>query len=84
MEKTAELTMALMARPSMTPNDEGCQDLMVERLGPLGFEIERLRFGEVDNFWAQHGQTAPLVVFAGHTDVVPAGPRDMWDSDPFV
>jgi succinyl-diaminopimelate desuccinylase len=84
MDKTAELTMALMARPSMTPNDEGCQDLMVERLSPLGFEIERLRFGEVDNFWAQRGQTAPLVVFAGHTDVVPTGPRDMWDSDPFV
>ncbi len=84
MEKTAELTMALMARPSVTPNDEGCQDLMVERLSPLGFEIERLRFGEVDNFWAQRGRTAPLVVFAGHTDVVPAGPRDMWDSDPFV
>ena len=84
MEKTAELTMALMARPSVTPNDEGCQDLMIERLSPLGFEVERLRFGEVDNFWAQRGQDAPLVVFAGHTDVVPAGPGDMWDSDPFV
>ena len=84
MEKIAELTMALMARPSVTPNDEGCQDLMIERLSPLGFEVERLRFGEVDNFWAQRGQDAPLVVFAGHTDVVPAGPHDMWDSDPFV
>lgn len=84
MDKTAKLTMALMARPSVTPNDEGCQDLMIERLSPLGFEIECLRFGEVDNLWAQRGRDAPLVVFVGHTDVVPAGPRDMWHSDPFV
>jgi succinyl-diaminopimelate desuccinylase len=84
MDKTAELTMALIARRSVTPNDEGCQDLMVQRLSPLGFDVERLRFGEVDNFWAQRGQDPPLVVFAGHTDVVPAGPRDMWHSDPFV
>lgn len=76
--------MALMARPSVTPSDEGCQDLMIDRLTSLGFAIERLRFGEVDNFWAQRGDGAPLVVFAGHTDVVPPGPRDKWDSDPFV
>lgn len=84
MDKIVQLTMDLIGRPSVTPNDEGCQDLLIKYLEPMGFEVCRLRFGDVDNFWAQRGQGAPLVVFAGHTDVVPAGPRDMWQSDPFV
>ncbi len=84
MDKTLALAMELIRRPSVTPADAGCQDLLIERLEPLGFEISRLKFGDVDNLWAQRGKRAPLVVFAGHTDVVPPGPRDSWDSDPFV
>ncbi|HEX7044507.1 MAG TPA: succinyl-diaminopimelate desuccinylase [Burkholderiales bacterium] len=83
MDKTLALTQELIRRPSVTPRDEGCLDLIASRLAPLGFEIERLRFGEVDNLWARHGREAPLVVFAGHTDVVPPGPRDAWQTDPF-
>ncbi len=75
--------MALIACPSLTPKDAGCQDMMIHRLRALGFEIHRLRFGEVDNFWARRGGHAPLIVFAGHTDVVPTGPRENWQSDPF-
>lgn len=83
-DKTLELAKQLIARPSHTPRDEGCQELMIERLKPLGFEVHRLRFGDVDNFWARRGTTKPLVVFAGHTDVVPTGPLNEWTSDPFV
>lgn len=83
-DKTLELAKQLIARPSVTPVDAGCQDLMIERLKPLGFEIHRLRFGEVDNFWARRGTAKPLVAFAGHTDVVPTGPREEWTSDPFT
>ena len=84
IDKTLELAQQLIARPSLTPKDEGCLDLMIERLKPLGFEIHRLRFGQVDNLWARRGSAKPLVVFAGHTDVVPTGPREKWRSDPFV
>lgn len=84
MDKTLELAMELIRRPSLTPADAGCQDLLIERLEPLGFEISRLKFGDVDNLWAQRGKQAPLVVLAGHTDVVPPGPRDSWHSDPFT
>jgi succinyl-diaminopimelate desuccinylase len=77
------LAMALLARPSVTPNDAGCQDLLCARLARIGFDVHRLRFGDVDNVWARRGQAAPLVVFAGHTDVVPTGPLDDWHSDPF-
>lgn len=83
-DKTLELAQQLIARPSLTPKDEGCLELMIERLKPLGFEIHRLRFGQVDNLWARRGSAKPLVVFAGHTDVVPTGPREKWRSDPFV
>jgi succinyl-diaminopimelate desuccinylase len=76
--------MELIRRPSVTPADAGCQDLLIERLEPLGFEISRLKFADVDNLWAQRGNKTPLVVFAGHTDVVPPGPREKWDSDPFT
>jgi len=83
MSDTIDLALELISRDSVTPDDKGCQKLMTDRLQRLGFEIEDLRFGEVDNFWARRGKTGPLFVFAGHTDVVPAGPVDRWDSDPF-
>jgi len=83
-DKTLELAKQLIARPSLTPKDGGCQELMIERLKPLDFEVHRLRFGEVDNFWARRGNAKPLVVFAGHTDVVPTGPKEKWTSDPFT
>lgn len=82
-DKTLELAKQLIARPSITPRDEGCQELMIARLEPLGFKVERLRFGDVDNFWAVRGEGKPLLAFAGHTDVVPTGPREAWASDPF-
>ena len=80
---TLELAKQLIRRPSVTPEDNGCQDLMISRLEAIGFEVERLRFDDVDNFWARRGSSGPLVVFAGHTDVVPTGPLDQWDADPF-
>lgn len=84
MSATLELAQALIARRSLTPDDAGCQDILVERLTRLGFRIERLRFGNVDNLWARRGERRPLVAFAGHTDVVPTGPVAKWDSDPFT
>ena len=82
-DDTVELTKALIRRASVTPADAGCQDVLAERLAAVGFRIERLRFGEVDNLWAVRRTGPPLFVFAGHTDVVPAGPLDHWSSDPF-
>lgn len=82
-DKTLELAKQLIARPSQTPRDEGCQEIMIARLTPLGFQVERLPFGDVANFWAVRGSGKPLVVFAGHTDVVPSGPREAWSSDPY-
>lgn len=82
-DKTLDLARQLIARASLTPNDEGCQEIMIARLERLGFQVHRLRFGEVDNFWARRGSAAPLVAFAGHTDVVPTGPLDDWHSAPF-
>jgi succinyl-diaminopimelate desuccinylase len=81
---TLELVRALIARPSVTPDDGGCQQLLAERLCPLGFKLEPMRFGAVDNLWARRGVHAPVVCFAGHTDVVPPGPLEQWVSDPFV
>ena len=83
MDKTLELAKELIARPSQTPRDEGCQEIMIKRLAPLGFQCERLPFGDVENLWAVRGSAKPLVVFAGHTDVVPSGPREAWKSDPY-
>ncbi len=83
MSKTLELAIDLISRASVTPNDAGCQILIAERLEKLGFSIEHLRFGEVDNLWARHGTTQPLFVFAGHTDVVPTGPVENWRFPPF-
>lgn len=82
-DPTLELTQALVARPSVTPDDAGCQRVLAERLAACGFRIEHMRFGAVENLWARRGGQPPLLVFAGHTDVVPAGPRDAWLHDPF-
>jgi succinyl-diaminopimelate desuccinylase len=84
MSQSLELTRNLIARRSVTPVDEGCQELIASRLAPLGFRIEPLRFGNVENLWARRGSTAPVFCFAGHTDVVPAGPLEEWHGDPFV
>ncbi len=83
MSRVLDYARALIARPSVTPDDAGCQDLLVEWLAPLGFRAERLRFGAVDNLWLRRGGTAPLFCFAGHTDVVPPGPLDAWRHPPF-
>jgi len=84
MSQTLELTENLLRRRSVTPADEGCQQVMAERLAVCGFQIERLPFGGVQNLWARRGSAAPLLCFAGHTDVVPTGPLEEWRSDPFV
>jgi len=81
---TLELTRALIARRSLTPDDAGCQALIAGRLEPLGFHCETLRCNGVTNLWARRGTARPLIAFAGHTDVVPTGPLDQWQSDPFV
>lgn len=83
VSKTLELTRQLISRASVSPADGGCQKLMVDRLEALGFSVENLRYGPVDNFWAKHGSGSPVFCFAGHTDVVPAGPLDDWQTDPF-
>ena len=82
-DATLALTRELIARQSVTPDDAGCQDAMVSRLKQAGFSVDAMRFGEVDNFWATHGTSGPLLAFAGHTDVVPPGDEANWDSDPF-
>jgi succinyl-diaminopimelate desuccinylase len=83
MSATLDLAIDLISRPSVTPEDAGCQDLMMKRLAALGFRNEPMRFDEVDNFWARRGTSGPVFCFAGHTDVVPAGPLDKWGSGPF-
>ena len=83
-EPTLALTRDLIACASVTPGDAGCQSMMMARLQQAGFAVEPLRFGEVDNFWATRGSSGPLLVFAGHTDVVPPGDTGQWESDPFV
>jgi len=77
------LTTELIRRPSVSPEDQGCLDILCPLLEPFGFKNERLRYGPVDNLWARHGSGAPVLCFAGHTDVVPTGPREEWASDPF-
>jgi succinyl-diaminopimelate desuccinylase len=81
---TLELARQLIARRSVTPQDAGCLDVIAARLEPLGFRCERIRANGVDNLWARRGSRAPLVCFAGHTDVVPTGPLEHWTSDPFT
>jgi succinyl-diaminopimelate desuccinylase len=81
---TLSLARELIRRPSVSPADAGCQSLIGELLTAAGFAVEHLKFGEVDNLWARRGRAAPALVFAGHTDVVPAGPREQWQVDPFA
>jgi succinyl-diaminopimelate desuccinylase len=80
---TLDLAMELISRRSVTPEDDGCQELMISRLEKLGFRIERLPFEEVTNLWARRGDSGPLFCFAGHTDVVPSGPEEQWQFPPF-
>jgi len=83
MEKTLALCCELVRRPSVTPEDAGCQALMMEQLQALGFTCEAMPYGEVSNFWAERGSEGPVLVFAGHTDVVPTGPTAQWHTPPF-
>ncbi|MBU0620803.1 MAG: succinyl-diaminopimelate desuccinylase [Gammaproteobacteria bacterium] len=84
MSDTLALAKQLIARHSLTPVDDGCLDIIGARLAPLGFKLEKMRHGEVDNLWVRRGVAAPVVCFAGHTDVVPTGPVNQWGSDPFT
>jgi succinyl-diaminopimelate desuccinylase len=84
MPATLDLAVDLLRRPSVTPEDAGCQELLIARLEALNFQVERLCFGAVDNFWARFGEQEPLFAFAGHTDVVPPGPVEQWQSPPFA
>lgn len=84
MTPTLQLAFDLIARRSITPDDDGCQALMMERLAAAGFNNEELRFEEVENFWSRRGTEGPLVCFAGHTDVVPTGPEGRWSYPPFT
>ena len=80
---TIDLAMQLIGKRSITPEDRGCQSLIGDLLAAAGFAVEPMRFGAVDNLWVRHGVAAPVLAFAGHTDVVPAGPPEQWRSDPF-
>lgn len=84
MSKTLALTKELIALSSVTPEDKGCQQRLIDLLAPLGFHCETIQSGEVTNLWARKGTAQPLLVFAGHTDVVPTGPLAQWQSNPFV
>lgn len=84
MSATLDLTLDLIRRPSVTPVDADCQTIMAERLAKIGFQIEKMRFGDVDNLWARRGTDGPLFCFAGHTDVVPTGDLGKWSSAPFL
>ncbi|SFU56659.1 succinyldiaminopimelate desuccinylase [Nitrosomonas eutropha] len=81
---TLTLAQMLIARRSLTPDDDGCQKILVHRLAGLGFKSESMNFGEVENLWTRKGVDGPLVCFVGHTDVVPTGPVAQWNSDPFT
>ncbi|EPF69299.1 succinyl-diaminopimelate desuccinylase [Acinetobacter gyllenbergii] len=81
---TLELSLQLLRQPSVTPIDHDCQNIMAERLAKIGFNIENMRFEDVDNLWARRGTENPVFCFAGHTDVVPTGHLDDWNSDPFL
>jgi succinyl-diaminopimelate desuccinylase len=83
MSRTLDLTLDLMARASVTPADGGCQDVLTARLATVGFTIEKLTYGNVENFWARRGSSGPVLCFAGHTDVVPTGPLEEWRTKPF-
>ena len=84
LSPTLQLTFDLIKCRSVTPDDDGCQALMIQRLEAIGFQCQTLRFGNVDNFWAIRGNNGPILCFAGHTDVVPTGPLEKWINDPFA
>jgi succinyl-diaminopimelate desuccinylase len=84
LSPTLQLACDLIRCRSVTPEDDGCQALMIQRLEAIGFNVERLRFGDVDNFWAVRGNEGPILAFAGHTDVVPTGPENNWANPPFA
>ncbi len=84
MTTTLDLAKQLIRIPSITPDDMGCQKIIADRLNNIGFKIEHLRYGDVDNLWARYGTQSPLFVFAGHTDVVPTGPVEQWQNHPFT
>jgi succinyl-diaminopimelate desuccinylase len=83
MNPTLELAKELISRKSITPSDEGCQELIAKRLEAINFKIEHMPFGDVKNLWATYGESGPLFIFLGHTDVVPTGPIEEWSHDPF-
>jgi succinyl-diaminopimelate desuccinylase len=82
MSETLTIAQALIRKASVTPDDEGCQRLLSDALEPYGFSAELMQFGDVQNLWLRRGTTAPLFVFAGHTDVVPTGPEENWSYPP--
>lgn len=84
MSESVDLTVALIGLESVTPDDAGCMGLIAERLAPLGFSAEYLDFADTRNLWLRRGSAAPLFMFLGHTDVVPPGPLDQWQSPPFA
>ena len=84
MSETLALAKLLISKSSVTPDDKGCQALMIDRLNKIGFTVQVLKFGEVNNFWAVRGDSGPVFAFAGHTDVVPAGDESLWQTDPFT
>ena len=84
MSDTLKLAEQLISRESVTPEDDGCQDIIAKRLAALGFRAEKMRFEDVDNIWIRRGSEEPLYAFAGHTDVVPTGPEKQWQSPPFL
>ncbi|HAF93970.1 MAG TPA: succinyl-diaminopimelate desuccinylase, partial [Pseudomonas sp.] len=84
LSPTLQLACELINRASVTPLDEGCQQLMSARLAACGFAFEPMRIEDVDNFWALRGSEGPVLCFAGHTDVVPTGPVEAWHNPPFA
>jgi succinyl-diaminopimelate desuccinylase len=84
MTETLDLLKDLLSRESVTPHDADCQDLIANKLTEIGFKEERLDFDDTQNIWLRRGTEKPLLTFLGHTDVVPPGPLDLWDSPPFI